>query len=188
MVDPPDRCSGTPAAIKVAVAVTKPVTVMNGVIEEVIKLIEKNQWTYNLEADKPVIHTGVTGKSGQWKCAAVVGGNGEHVLFLSIFPGIVPANRRAACSELLNRINFGLTHGCFELDFDDGEIRYRTCVPVLEGQLAPQAVEYLVFTNLFAVDRFFASIMKVVFADISPKEALRPANTHPATQARFELN
>jgi hypothetical protein len=41
------------------------------------------------------------------KCIAVVTGNDENVLFLSIFPGIVPTNRRAACSELLTRINSG---------------------------------------------------------------------------------
>lgn len=161
---------------------------MNRVIESVIKFIEGQNWTYRLEVDKPVIQMEVTGNSGQWKCAVVIGGNTEHVLFMSIFPGFVHAGRRAACAELLSRINFGLTHGCFELDFDDGEIRYRTCVPVIEGQVPPQALEYLVFTNLLRVDRFFAPIMKVIFADVCPRQALRSAQLQPETQARFELN
>jgi hypothetical protein len=179
---------GTLGAIVFAATALTGQATMNGVIESVIKFIESQNWTYKWDQDKPVVYTGVTGKNGHWKCVAAGGGNGEYVLFLSTFPGIVPANRHTACSELLTRINFGLTHGCFELDFEDGEIRYRTCVPILNGQLAPQAVEYLVFTNLFAVDRFFAPIMKVVFADVSPKEALRPAKTQYEVHSRFELN
>lgn len=160
----------------------------NGAIEEVVKLIEKQHWQYTRDEEKPVIHTGVTGKNGQWRCLVAVGGNEDHVIFLSFFPCVVPPHKRAACSELLSRINFGLTHGCFELDFEDGEVRFRTCIPVIEGQVAPEMVEYLVFTNLFAVDRFFGPIMSVVFADVSPKEALRPSVNKSTTQPRFELN
>lgn len=161
---------------------------MNTAIEEVVKLIEKQHWQYTREEEKPVIHTGVTGKNGQWRCLAAVGGNEDHVLFLSFFPCVVPPNNRAACAELFSRINFGLAHGCFELDFDDGEVRFRTCIPVIEGQVASEMVEYLVFTNLFAVDRFFGAIMKLVFADVSPKEALRHPAAKSTTQPRFDLN
>jgi len=167
---------------------TEPESDMNGAIESVIQFIEGQKWSYKIEAGKSVIHTGVTGKNGQWNCVAVVGANVEHILFLSKFPGIAPTNRRAACLELLSRINFGLTHGCFELDFDDGEIRFRTCIPVLEGQVPPKAIEYLILTNLFTVDRFFGAIMKVIFSEACPKQALRPAKAQSGTKSRFELN
>ena len=37
----------------------------------------------------------------------------------------VPPARRAAVMELVTRANYGLRLGCFELDLDDGEVRFR---------------------------------------------------------------
>ncbi len=160
---------------------------INNVIEDLVELIEKQEWAYTRENDKPVLQMTLTGKNGHWRCIVIAGRNEEHATFLSIFPCIVPASRRSACGELINRINFGLTHGCFELDIDDGELRFRTCIPVLNGHLPPEAAEYLVFANLAATDRFFATIVQVIFANVSPKDALREPPA-PQNQPRFELN
>ena len=77
--------------------------------------------------------------------------------------------------------------GCFELDFEDGEIGFRTSVP-LTGEVPSELVEHLVFSNLCTVDHFFGAIMKVLYADISPKSALNPGKRKNPSPARFELS
>jgi hypothetical protein len=160
---------------------------MKSAIESLTEFFNKQGWFYNQASDKPVIHTGFTGDNGRWNCVAVVGPQDEHLLFLSLVPCKAVPARRAACAELLTRINFGLTHGCFEMDFDDGEVRYRTSVPLESAEVSPELVEHLVFSNLCTVDRFFGTIMKVLYADASPRTALKSAVERPST-SRFQLN
>lgn len=160
---------------------------MKSAIESFAEFFNKQGWSHNQASDKPVIYTGFTGANGRWNCLATAGPQDEHLLFLSLLPCKAVPTRRAACAELLSRINFGLTLGCFEMDFDDGEIRFRTSVP-LTGDVPSELVEHLVFSNLCTVDRFFGGIMKVLYADTSPKSALNPAKRKKPSPSRFELN
>jgi hypothetical protein len=161
---------------------------MKSAIEAFTEFFNKQGWSYNQASDRPVIHTGFTGDNGRWNCVAIVGPQDEHLLFLSLLPCKAASTRRAACAELLTRINFGLTHGCFEMDFEDGEIRYRTSASLASGEASPELVEHLVFSNLCTVDRFFGVIMKVIYADVAPKSALNPEKRRKPSTSRFELN
>jgi hypothetical protein len=158
---------------------------MKPAIESFIDFFNRQGWSYSQANDRPVIHTRFTGENGRWNCAAIAGPQDEDLLFLSLVPCNAAPARRAACAELLARINFGLTHGCFELDFDDGEVRFRTSVR-LTDDVPAELVDHLVFSNLCTVDRFFGAIMKVLYADANPKAALEPAKE--PSRARFELN
>lgn len=161
---------------------------MKSAIESFAEFFNKQGWSYNQASDKPVIHTGFTGDNGRWNCVAVAGPQDEHLFFLSLLPCKAVPARRTACAELLTRINFGLTHGCFEMDFEDGEIRFRTSIPLASVEVSPELVEHVVFSNLCTVDRLFGAIMKVLYADVSPKSALKPATAKKPSTSRFELN
>jgi hypothetical protein len=163
----------------------------DGAISAIARFAEffnQRGWGYNQNPTKPVIHTGFSGDNGRWQCVAVAGPEDKHLLFLSLLPSKATSNRRAACAELLTRINFGLALGCFEMDFEDGEIRFRTSIPLVSEDVSPEMVEHLVFSNLSTVDRFFGAIMSVIHADVSPKAALNPAAARIRSTARFELN
>ena len=75
-------------------------------------------------------------------------------------------------SELLTRANYGLNIGNFEMDFSDGEVRYKTSINVEGGQLTTTIVKKLVYANVLTLDKYFPSIMKVIYADIPPDEAI----------------
>lgn len=161
---------------------------MKSAIESFAEFFNKQAWPYNQASDKPVIHTGFTGDKCRWNCVAVAGPQDEHLFFLSLLPCKAVPARRTACAELLTRINFGLTHGCFEMDFEDGEIRFRTSIPLASAEVSPELVEHLGFSNLCTVDRLFGAIMKVLYADVSPKSAMKLAATKKSSTSRFELN
>jgi len=159
-----------------------------GAIARFAEFFNHRGWGYNQDPTKPVIHTGFSGDNGRWQCVAVAGPEDKHLLFLSLLPSKATSNRRAACAELLTRINFGLALGCFELDFEGGEIRFRTSIPLASEAVSPEVVEHLVFSNLSTVDRFFGAIMNVIYADVPPKAALNLTAVRTPATARFELN
>ena len=156
-------------------------------INRFIEYFDKQGWGYTQASDKPVIRTGFTGDNGQWLCVASAGPKDEYLMFLSLLPCKAQSQSRATCAELLTRINYGLSHGCFEMDVEDGELRFRTTLPLVSPSVSPELVEHLVFSNLCIVDRFFAAIMKVLYAGVPPKAALEtPASSAPTP--RLQLN
>jgi hypothetical protein len=159
---------------------------MKSSIELFADSFNKQGRPYNQASDRPVIHTEFKGDNGRWNCVVVTRFQHEHLLFLSLLPCRATPARKAACAELLTRINFGLTHGCSEMDFEDGEIRFRTSVPSTD-EVPSELIEHLAFSNLWTVDRFFGTIMKVLYTDAAPKAALKPAEKK-ASRSRFELN
>ena len=61
--------------------------------------------------------------------------------------------------------------GNFELDFDDGEIRYKTSIDVEGGELIDKMIDNLLRANLTTTDRYFGGLMELIYGD-------RPAVNH----------
>jgi hypothetical protein len=161
---------------------------MQNLIEKVAEFLGSRGWKCTVEPDKPLIQTGANGKNGRWPCIAIAGRENEHLIFLSIFPVNIPLEKRVAIAELVTRINYRLTHGCYEMDFEDGELRFRTSIPAVSGEVQCELMEYLVFANLCTFDSHLGTIMKVLYSHISPKSALQKPKVKKSRKARFELN
>ncbi len=161
---------------------------MKTAIEHFGEFFEKQGWSHHQSDDKSAIQINITGKNGRWVCMAVADVEGESVAFISLFPSRALPQKQAACAELLMRINFGLKHGAFEMDFEDGEIRFRTALPIAPAEVTPAMIERMVGSNLLTCDAFYDPIMRVLHGGSSPKEALAKEEEKPSTQPRFELN
>src|SRR3954447_26364575 len=61
----------------------------------------------------------------KWKSYAKASDD-QAFLFYSICAIDVPEARRAAVAEFITRVNFGLVTGNFEMDWADGEVRFKT--------------------------------------------------------------
>jgi hypothetical protein len=66
------------------------------------------------------------GNNGLWPCFVICREEEEQVLFYSVAPVAVAEERRVDVAELILRANYGAVLGGFEMDVDDGEVRYRT--------------------------------------------------------------
>jgi hypothetical protein len=93
--------------------------------------------------------------------------------------GIVPVHadpdRRAAAVEAIVRINQGLRIGSFDLDFSDGQMRYRTGCDVEGGALTEHMVRTMLGNVCCCIDQFSRALMLVLFGQASAEEAVRRA-------------
>lgn len=64
--------------------------------------------------------------------------------------------------------------GNFELDFDDGEVRYKTSVDVEGTRLTIPLIRQVVNLNVVTMDRYWPAIQHTL-AGLAPAEALRRA-------------
>ena len=84
----------------------------------------------------------------------------------------VPDARRVAAAEAIARINSRLATGHFELDFDDGELRFRSAIDVEGGLLSTLMVDNLVRSALWACEQYCAPLMSIAFGDAEPAVAV----------------
>ncbi len=156
---------------------------MKEALEQVVELFRAKDWEFEVDEESDFVRTGIEGDNGHWQVMAVASDDDDAVLMLSLFPQRCPAHRRAPCAELLTRINFGMMMGCFEMDYDSGRIHFKTTLPFARGDLNVALLDSVVMLNLARMDRFLPAIMSVIYAGISPAQALAAARR----QAKGEL-
>jgi hypothetical protein len=74
----------------------------------------------------------------------------------------VPEARRLEVSHFLTRANYGLADGNFELDFEDGEVRYKTVLHVQADELDGLALKRLLRSNGIAVETYLPTLGSVI--------------------------
>jgi hypothetical protein len=94
------------------------------------------------------------------------------VQLMSNYGSHAPAHRRVAVAEALSRINTALGLGNFELDFDDGDIRFRVACDVEDGLLSEKMASNMLSCTMYCMERFHGALMRVMFADVEPAAAL----------------
>ncbi|MFP4121955.1 hypothetical protein [Coleofasciculus sp.] len=72
----------------------------------------------------------------------------------------------------LSRANYGMIIGNFELNFDDGEIRYKTSTAVKNHLLDSGTIKQLVYTNVKMMDEYLPGIIAVTKGGVSPADAI----------------
>lgn len=136
---------------------------------------QDDNWSFEKLPNKPVLRMPFQGKNGKWNCFAqvrVVPGL-EQFLFYTVLPLNVPESKRQAVAEFVTRANYGMALGNFELDFSDGEVRYKTSIDASDADLTPGLIRPLVVTNCLMMDKYFAGFMAVIYANVSPAEAIK---------------
>ena len=74
--------------------------------------------------------------------------------------------------EFVCRANYGLKNGCFEMDWKDGEIRYRTFVDC-DGQLPSQDIIHnSIGVSVAMVKRYGRGILDVIYKGMDPEIAV----------------
>ena len=145
---------------------------MGELFEVVRKFFIDDQWKFLQLDDRPILQMGFEGQSGKWSCYDQVSEEQYLFFFYSVCPINVPEEKRPAVVEFLTRANYGLRIGNFEMDFGDGEVRFKTSLDVENDRLTPALISNLVYANVWTTDRYLPGLLSVVFGDLSPLEAI----------------
>lgn len=118
-------------------------------IEEFLK---KKKWKYTRLQDSNVFLFGITGKNGQFQCVIDLGGNEQELALYSICGDRAKTENYDKLLVILNEINYNLLFGNFELDKNDGEIRFRTTMLTNGLELNESFLEEFILTHLRTMD------------------------------------
>jgi hypothetical protein len=152
---------------------TEDATSNKQILEQIIDFFTEDDWPYTKIKGEPVLRMAFQGENGKWTCYAKARVEQEQFVFYSVCPVNAPENKRLAIAEFLTRANSGMIIGNFELDFADGEIRYKTSIDVKGDFLSFELIKQLVYVNVTMMDDYLPGIMSVIDGNVSPVEAIR---------------
>ena len=134
---------------------------------------DSQNWNYSLDEEKNYL-TMRMGLRSVESCTIYAQERGEDGFTVyTVFPIKVPEGKRDAVAMFLTRANYGLILGNFELDFDDGEIRFKVTTICGEGNILPPDVMERTFDMGFCMfDRYGEGLLSVLYGNAAPIDAV----------------
>lgn len=138
--------------------------------------LQSHSFRYEILLDnenQQVFKLGIGLKNGRCDCFVNVIPEQNQVLISIVAPTFVPPNQRLSISEFITRANNGLVIGNFEMDHEDGELKYKASYfyddtfPTSEDVFSKN-----LFVAFHMMDRFLPGIMSVIYANVTPQTAI----------------
>jgi len=140
--------------------------------EEIVNFFEEDGWPFVQIEGEPLLQMVFQGENGKWTCYAKARDDQKQFVFYSVCPVNTPDSKRLAVAEFLTRANSGMIIGNFEMDFEDGEIRYKTSIDVEDDSLSSALIKRLVYANVMMMDAYLPGMMSVIYGDVTPVDAI----------------
>jgi hypothetical protein len=96
----------------------------------------------------------------------------EQFVFYLIFGVSAEPDGRDEVARFITRANYGLMIGDFEMDYDDGQIQFRSSVDFEGVGLSDKLAANVILPASAAVDRFAEGLMDVLAGRKSAEEAI----------------
>ena len=149
----------------------------NEIVNSIGEFLEKDDWHYSFDSDRGVFRFGVSvgNRLKNIRCRILVHDNCYTVYAVSpIGPDENNKDMMNNMSEFICRANFGLRNGNFEMDFIDGEIRYKTFVNCGNDVMpASEIIKESIYTPVAMFDKYGSGITDIIFH--SESERGKPA-------------
>ena len=136
------------------------------------QFFKEDQWPSLLLDGRTVLTMNFEGQNAKWTCYAQAREEQQQFIFYSLCPINAPTDKRAAVAEYLTRANYGLVIGNFEMDLEDGEIRYKTSFDCENIPLTSALFKNVVYPNVFMMDRYLPGILAIVYSEAVPVETV----------------
>jgi hypothetical protein len=151
-------------------------TYSKAIANAVNNFLIEDDWKYSFDEERGIFKFGLNLKGKLKKISYIVDIKEDEYLVYAVSPlgaDEDDAKMMANMSEFICRANYGLKMGNFELDFNDGEIRYK--IHVLCEGIVPNfaTVKRSVYCPASMFDRYGSGIVDIIFNDVSGKTAVK---------------
>lgn len=145
------------------------------IVNVVKKFLADDDWHYSFNEDTGIFRFGLRIRSKIQSISYVIDVHEDEFVTYGMCP--IGADREdpemmAQMAEFICRANYGLKNGCFEFDFRDGEIRFRSYVDC-ENQLpSKDVVKNSVHCTAVMIKRYAPGIVDIIFGGATAKDAI----------------
>ncbi|MDM8531220.1 YbjN domain-containing protein [Anaerolineales bacterium HSG25] len=134
--------------------------------------LNEDSWYPQQLKGKHVYSTNYSGQNGTVRCYAQIRVDLEQFMFYVLVPINAPTDNLPQVAEYITRANFGMRVGNFELDYSDGEIRYKSSLD-FEGEiLSNNLIKNVIYPAVQTTDRYLSGLLSVIYGGKTALEAI----------------
>ncbi len=131
--------------------------------QKIITFLSTKQFKFEILKGQTVAIFGIETSKSKYKCVFDLKEEEKILVCYSIIQDFyVPENQHDDFAIFITRINYGLMIGNFEMDFNDGEIRYKTSIDFEGTDLNEPLIDNLFNANLSVVENFYEQLHNFV--------------------------
>ncbi len=138
---------------------------------ELQRFLDAQNLKYEQVDDELVYKVRYPAKFMPLTCFAQIDPDREQFAFYVLIPIRVREDLRLVFAEYLTRVNYGLRVGNFEMDFEDGELRYKSVLSFKDEQLTQNWIRNAILPAISTVDRYAPGFAKILRGGKSAAEA-----------------
>lgn len=139
----------------------------------IAKFFKKDEWRYEYDEENSLFKSGVSVDNAVGSVRVFISAMDDKVVCVFVLPQQVPEAARVAVAELACRINYKICFGQFEIDFDDGELRFRYAMPSEELTDSPmEKARALLYLPHAMLKLYGAAFLKVILGARTPQAAV----------------
>lgn len=155
-------------------------------IDVVEKYLTGTKWIYNINEGRDVIDCSVQGNNSVFKIYFVLEQERDFISINIHIENIIPENKRLHVSEYITRINYNLSLGNFRLNMENGDIRFQLSTDFEDSSLSIKMLENMLWAGINTFDKYQPGLMQVIYANISPKDAILSIDKPTAPSSNLE--
>lgn len=150
------------------------------IVQFIDNLLQEDQWSYTLDSRRNVFHFWISLSSVIKSFHYIITVRDNSIVVYGVCP-IGPDSQNAEqmrlISEFLCRANFGLRNGCFELDFNNGEICYKSYIDCQDSHLSKNALRDSISCIYLMLKRYLPGIISLLLNQDTPQQAIERCET-----------
>ncbi|HSJ58400.1 MAG TPA: YbjN domain-containing protein [Anaerolineae bacterium] len=140
--------------------------------ETLREFLEEDGWFPQQLTDAYALRMGFSGAHGQTTCFARIDVELQLFLFYVVAPVKAPEPVRDAVAQYATRANYGLRIGNLEMDYRDGEIRFKSALDFEDNDLTPSLIRNAIYPAVQTMDRYLPGVMAVIYGGQAPADAI----------------
>ena len=142
------------------------------IAQRVIEALKGVKLSFTFDSDAGIVKLSM-GQVGPFRKVDVyVEARSNDIITYAFFPlnadGDDPA-RMADMAEFITRANYGLCNGCFEMDYRDGEIRFKSYIDCEDLIPCDKVILNSIFTSVTMIRRYTPGFAGIIFYGESPE-------------------
>ncbi len=150
-----------------------------------------DDWHFSFDENTGVFDFGLRVKGKIQKINYIVDVHEDEIVVYGMCPigaDHTDVNMMAQMAEFLCRANYGLKNGCFELDFRDGEIRFRSFIDCEDLMPSKEVIKNSIHCTAAMFKRYAPGIVDIIFSGCTAKEAIAKCEKSPDDELRSMLS
>jgi hypothetical protein len=138
----------------------------------VLEFLQKDVgWDYN-QLDNNCFEAFVPGDNCIIQLIWIPYDDDKQLRIVGNLPHYVPQNSRLIVGEFLNRVNYLLRVGNFEMNYDNGEVRFRMFIDAEDMPLSTKLVKRTTIYSLWMLDRYYVKILDIHCGNSTPQDVI----------------